>query len=121
MNKVKNILLFFVIIFLSALAAMSVYGAFLGPFQTKMFFNSPTLAFFWIVFVVIIFISLFFQGNPFRSPGLFLMHVAVICIIIGAMSGSTVANKLMKNHLGIDKMQRGTIANLQRPKPKLRF
>ena len=41
MNKVKNILLFFVIIFFSALAGMSVYGAFIGPYQTKFFFNSP--------------------------------------------------------------------------------
>jgi hypothetical protein len=109
MNKVKNILLFFVIIFFSALAGMSVYGAFIGPYQTKFFFYSPVLTFFWLIFVIFLFISLFFLGNPFRSPSLFLIHVAVICIIIGAMSGSAVANKLMKKYLGIDKMQRGTL------------
>ncbi len=108
-NKVKNILLFFTIIYFSALAGMSVYGAFIGPYRAKLFFNSLPLTFFWSVLVVILFISLFFLGNPIRVPGLFLMNVAVICIIIGGISGSAGANKLMKKYLGIDKMQRGTL------------
>jgi hypothetical protein len=108
MNKAKNILHLYIIVSLAALAGMSVYGAFIGPFGTKSFFNSPTLVFFWIIFVVIIFISLFLLANPFRSPGLFFMHAGIICIIIGSICGSANANKLMKKHLGIDRIHRGT-------------
>ena len=107
MNKIKNILAFLATLLLAALACFAVWGAFSGPFRTKFIVNSMAFAFFWIIFVVIIFISLFFLGSPFRRPGLFLINAGVICIIIGALAGSTDANNLMKKYLKIDKVHKG--------------
>ena len=107
MNKIKNVLTFLATLLLAALACFAVWGAFSGPFRTKFIANSMAFAFFWIIFVVIIFISLFFLGSPFRRPGLFLINAGVICIIIGALASSTDANNLMKKYLKIDKVHKG--------------
>jgi hypothetical protein len=107
MNKIRYIIIYYILIFITAIAGISVYGAFAGPYRTKLLFNSPSFVLLWLVLVIILLISLFLLGNPFRRPGLSLMLIAVICIIIGAMSGSAGGGRMMKNYFGIDKIYRG--------------
>lgn len=106
MNKIINILTFIATLLLAILAGLAVWSAFSGPLRTKFIVNSPVFIFFWISLVVIIFISLFCLGNPFRRPGLFLIFAAVLCIIIGGLAGSTDANILLKKYLKINKVHK---------------
>ena len=119
MNKIKIILIILAVICIAAFACLAVLGAFAGFIRTKITVNSPVFIILWIAIVVIVFISLFFLGNPFRRTGLFLIFIGIIFIIAGGLAGSTDANILMnkyfktnKVHKGIMQLYKGQIQNI---------
>jgi hypothetical protein len=86
---------------------LSVYGAFLGPYQAKTFFNSPALSAYWLVLMVFLVTAFTAFCRPVRLPGLFLMHGSCILVLAGALWGSGAGLEVGNRLFGADKIQAG--------------
>jgi hypothetical protein len=86
---------------------LSVYGAFLGPYQAKSFFNSPALSVYWLTFITLLTAAFVIFRRLIRLPGLLLIHAGCILILAGALFGSGAGLKVRNHLLGTDKVQTG--------------
>ena len=94
---------------LSLLAALSVFGAFLGARSAAVFFNRPPLAVFWIL-LALLFVAGFFAVKSLRSkPGLLLCHLGCLLVMLGALWGSETAHKIRARFFGSDKVREGVM------------
>ena len=92
---------------------LSVYGAFLGPYQAKNFFNSPVLSAYWLILIA--FLTAVFAAfrRLIRLPGLLLIHAGCILILAGALRGSVTGLKVQNQLFGTDKIQTGQMIILE--------
>jgi hypothetical protein len=86
---------------------LSVYGAFIGSYQAKSFFNSPALSAYWLALMALLVTAFAVFCRPIRLPGLFLMHGGCILILAGALWGSGTGLKIQNHLFGTDKIQTG--------------
>lgn len=89
------------------LVILSVYGAFLGPYHAKTFFNSPALSVYWLALMAFLVVTFAAFCRPVRLPGLFLMHGGCILVLAGAFWGSGTGLKIGNRLFGTDKIQKG--------------
>lgn len=89
------------------LVFLFVYGAFLGPYQAKKFFNSPVLSACWLALMVFLVTAFVVFPRPVRLPGLFLMHSGCILVLAGALWGSVTGLKVHNWLFGTDKIHTG--------------
>jgi hypothetical protein len=100
---------------------LSVYGAFLGSYQAKSFFNSPVLSAYWLALMTLLPAAFVVFRRLIRLPGLLLIHAGGILILAGALWGSVtglkVQNRLCRKAsltgFGIDKIQTGQMVILE--------
>ncbi|MGA1980748.1 MAG: cytochrome c biogenesis protein ResB [Sedimentisphaerales bacterium] len=86
---------------------LSVYGAFLGPYQAKNFFNSPALSAYWLALMALLAAAFVTFRRLIRSPWLLLIHAGGILILAGALWGSITGLKIRNQLFGADKIQTG--------------
>jgi hypothetical protein len=92
---------------------LSAYGAFLGPYQAKNFFNSPALSVYWLVLMALLTAAFAVFRRLIRLPGLLLIHAGCILILAGALWGSGAGLKIRNQLLGTDKIQTGQMTILE--------
>jgi hypothetical protein len=86
---------------------LSVYGAFLGSYQAKSFFNSPALSAYWLAFIAFLAAAFVTFRRLIRLPGPLLTHAGCILILAGALWGSVTGLKIKNQLFGTDKIQTG--------------
>jgi cytochrome c biogenesis protein ResB len=84
-----------------------VYGAFLGSYEAKSFFNSPVLSAYWLVLMALLTAGFATFRRLIRAPGLLLIHAGCILILAGALQGSNAGLKIHNRLFGTDKIQTG--------------
>jgi hypothetical protein len=97
------------------LIILSIYGAFLGPYQAKSFFNSPVLSAYWLILTALLAAAFVIFRRLLRLPGLLLIHAGGILILAGALLGSATGLKVQNQFcrkasltaFGTDKIQAG--------------
>jgi hypothetical protein len=95
------------------LILLSVYGAFLGSYQAKSFFNSPVLSAYWLAFIALLTAAFVAFRRLIRLPGLLLIHAGCILILAGALWGSGAGLKVRNQLFGADKIQTGQMTILE--------
>ena len=95
------------------LILLSVYGAFLGSYQAKSFFNSPALSAYWLAFIALLTAAFVTFRRLIRLPGLLLIHAGCILILAGALRGSGTGLKVHNRLFGADKIQTGQMTILE--------
>ena len=95
------------------LILLSVYGAFLGSYRAKNFFNSPALSAYWLAFLVLLTAAFVTFRRLIRLPGLLLMHAGCILILAGALWGSGSGLKIHNRLFGAGKIQTGQMIILE--------
>jgi cytochrome c biogenesis protein ResB len=94
------------------LILLSVYGAFLGSYQAKSFFNSPVLSAYWLALMALL-AAAFVIFRLIRLRGLLLIHAGCILILAGALWGSVTGLKIHNHIFGTDKVQTGQMTILE--------
>lgn len=89
------------------LIILSVYGAFLGSYRARSFFNSPALSAYWLVFTALLTAAFVVFCRPVRLPGLFLMLGGCVLVLTGALWGSDAGLRVQNQLFGTDKIQAG--------------
>jgi hypothetical protein len=97
------------------LIILSIYGAFLGSYQAKSFFNSPVLSAYWLILTALLAAAFAAFRRLLRLPGLLLIHAGCILILAGALLGSVTGLKVQNQFcrkasltaFGTDKIQAG--------------
>jgi cytochrome c biogenesis protein ResB len=107
MNNFRREVLWTALLVIVLLAALSIYGAFIGADRAQEFFNRVPLAVYWIFFAVLLVVALAVFPRLVRVPGLLMIHVGCVLILAGGMWGSTLANDLQKRLFGIGKVRSG--------------
>jgi cytochrome c biogenesis protein ResB len=95
------------------LILLSVYGAFLGSYQAKSFFNSPALSAYWLALMALLTAAFVTFRRLIRLPGLLLIHAGCILILAGALRGSGAGLKVRNHLFGADKIQTGQMTILE--------
>lgn len=113
-KKFKCALMWIALAMVVLLIILSIYGAFLGSYRAKSFFNSPALSVYWLVLTALLVTAFVFFSRPVRFPaGLFLMHGGCILVLIGAFWGSGTGLKIVNRLFGTDKIQAGQMIILE--------
>lgn len=92
---------------------LSVYGAFLGPYQAKNFFNSPAISAYWLTLMALLIAAFVTFRRLIRLPGPLLTHAGCTLILAGALWGSVTGLKIHSQLFGTDKIQTGQMAILK--------
>jgi hypothetical protein len=95
------------------LILLSIYGAFLGSYQAKNFFNSPALSVYWLTFITVLTAAFVIFRRLISLPGLLLVHAGCILILAGALWGSGTGLKIHNRLFGTDKIQTGQMTILE--------
>jgi hypothetical protein len=112
-EKFKCAVMWVTLVLVISLILLSVYGAFLGSYQAKNFFNSPALAAYWLAFMAFLIAALVVFRRLVRLPGLLLIHAGCILILTGALWGSGTGLKVYNRLFGADKVQTGQMTILE--------
>ena len=89
------------------LIILSVYGAFLGSYRAKSFFNSPALSAYWLAFLALLTAAFATSRRLIYLPGLLLIHAGCVFTLTGALWGSSAALRVQNQLFGTDKIQAG--------------
>ncbi|NQV34018.1 MAG: cytochrome c biogenesis protein ResB [Phycisphaeraceae bacterium] len=100
MKNVKREVLWGTLTLISLLTAFSVYGAFLGAKDAKIFFNSIPLAVYWSLFLGLLVVGFVAFKRLIRVPALLLIHAGCLAILIGGMWGSSKGQSIQKEVFG---------------------
>ncbi len=106
-KKFRRAVMWIVLAMVVLLILLSVYGAFLGSYRAKSFFNSPVLSAYWLALMALLVMAFVVFPRPVRLPGLFLMHGGCILVLVGALLGSGTSLKVRNQLLGTDRIQAG--------------
>jgi hypothetical protein len=120
-KKFRHAVMWVALALVVLLIVLSIYGAFLGSYQAKSFFNSPVLSAYWLAFVALLAAAFTVFRRLIRLPGLLLIHAGCILILAGALQGSgaglKVWNQLCRKAsltgFGTDKIQKGQMVILE--------
>jgi hypothetical protein len=92
---------------------LSVYGAFIGSYQAKSFFNSPALSAYWLALMALLTAAFVIFRRLICLPGPLLIHAGCILILAGALLGSGTGLKVRNRLFGADKIQTGQMTILE--------
>jgi hypothetical protein len=106
-KKFRRAVMWIALVMVVLLIILSIYGAFLGPYRAKNFFNSPVLSVYWLALMALLTAAFVAFRRLLRLPGLFLMHGGCILVLAGALWGSGTGLKIRNQLLGTDKIQAG--------------
>ncbi len=93
----------------ACLAALSVVGAFLGAERAKALFNSPPLAAFWLLLLVLTAAAILMSGRIRRRPGSLAMHLGVVLVLVGGVWGSEARHELSSRLTGRARIPAGLL------------
>mgnify|MGYP000232193729 CR=1 FL=1 len=99
MSMAKRVVLWSAPVLLLLLAALSIYGAFLGADAAGEFFSSISVLIFWVVIVADFVLAIVLFPGLRARPGLLALHVGPILVILGTTYGSQISHRL-RNELG---------------------
>ncbi len=112
-KKLKYAVMWAVLALIVSLIILSIYGAFLGSYRAKSFFNGPVLSVYWLALLAI-FTAAFLVFRPLvRRLGLLLVHAGCILVLTGALWGSKTGLKVHNRLFGTDKIQTGQMLILE--------
>ena len=92
---------------------LSIFGAFLGSYQAKKFFNSLPLSLYWLALAAFLLAAFAAFHHLLRLPSLLLMHAGCVLVLAGSMWASHTAHNARNRLLGIDKIHAGEITILE--------
>jgi hypothetical protein len=87
-NSVRQVVLWAGLILILLLVALSIYGAFIGADNAKVFFNSPPLSIFWLVLGLIFIAGIVLFPRLHTSAGSFATHFGCLLVLAGGFWGS---------------------------------
>ena len=87
-NNIRQVVLWAELILILFLVALSIYGAFIGADNAKVFFNSLPLSIFWFVLGLIFITGIVFFPRLHISPGSFAIHFGCLLVLAGGFWGS---------------------------------
>ncbi len=106
-RKLKRALMWAALVLIVLLIILSIYGAFLGSYRAKDFFNSPALSVYWLVLAIVLVAGFAAFRRLIRLPGLLLIHAGCILVLVGSLWGSGAGLDIGNLLFGADKIQRG--------------
>jgi hypothetical protein len=106
-NSIRQVVLWAGLILILLLVALSIYGAFIGADNAKVFFNSPALSIFWIVLVLIFIAGIVFFPRLHTSAGSFATHFGCLLVIAGGFWGSQAGVQLRNQFLNSNIIRSG--------------
>jgi hypothetical protein len=112
-EKFRRAVMWVVLALVVLLIFLSVYGAFLGPYQAKNFFNSPALSAYWLALMALLAAAFVTFRRLIRLPGPLLTHAGCTLILAGALWGSVTGLKIHNRLFGTDKIQTGQMTILE--------
>ncbi len=112
-EKFRRAVMWVALVLTILLILLSIYGAFLGSYQAKDFFNSPALSAYWLAFIALLIAAFVTFRRLIRLPGLLLIHAGCILILAGALWGSGTGLKIKNQLFGTDKIQAGQMTILE--------
>lgn len=107
MKKLRQILLWAVLVGIGLLLGLSVIGAFLGDERARAVFNSIPLVVFWVLLLGLLAVGLVHFKRLIRSAGLLGAHLGSLLILLGAMLGSDGGHSLTARLFGSNKIPSG--------------
>lgn len=105
--KLNRGIMWMALLAIGLLTILSVYGAFCGAKQAKLFFNSIPLAIYWCVLALLLVIGFVEFPRLLRKPGAFMIHAGCLLVIAGSLWASQTGHLLAKRFLDIDKIPSG--------------
>jgi len=102
-NEFRRFIMWFGLILIVLLIALSIVGAFYGAEKASHFFNSLPLTVYWLALMLFLIAGIATFRRLIRVPSLLLIHLGCVFILIGAMWGSGAGHRLQKKLFGIDK------------------
>lgn len=106
-NSVRHTALRAGLVLILLLVALSIYGAFIGAEQAKVFFNSLPLSIFWLILGSILIAGIVFFPRLRRCPGLFAIHFGCVLILAGGFRGSQAFVRFCNHFLHTDIIRSG--------------
>ncbi len=102
MKNLKREVLWGTLTLIFLLTAFSVYGAFLGADDAKIFFNTIPMAVYWSLFLALLVVGFVAFKRLVRVPALLMIHAGCIAILIGGLWGSAKGQIIQKRLFGRD-------------------
>ena len=106
-KKLKRALMWAALALIVLLIILSIYGAFLGSYRAKDFFNSPALSVYWLASVIVLIAGFTAFRRLIRLPGLLLIHAGCVLVLAGSLWGSGAGLEIGNQLFGADKIQKG--------------
>lgn len=107
--RLRRLLLWAGLITIVLLAFFSIFGAFMGAERAGNFFNMVPLTVYWVVFTVLLVVSVFIFPRLLRQPPLLLMHAGAVLIIAGSMYASRGGHEFQRKFMDREKICKGTM------------
>jgi hypothetical protein len=112
-NRLKRLLLWLALLLILLLTALSIYGAFLGADNAKVFFNSLPMSVFWVVFIILLVLGIAFFRRLISSPASFLTHFGCVLVLAGGFWGSQAGVQFRNRFLHTDIIRSGEMVIYQ--------
>jgi len=106
-NSIRRVVLWAGLILILLLVALSIYGAFIGADNAKVFFNSPALSIFWLVLGLIFIAAIVFFPRLHTSAGSFATHFGCLLVLAGGFWGSQAGVQLRNQFLNSNIIRSG--------------
>ena len=100
MKNLKRQVLWCTLIVILLLTVFSVYGAFIGAKDAKIFFNSIPMAVYWGLFLALLLAGFAAFKRLIRVPALLMIHLGCVAILIGGLWGSGKGQVIQKKLFG---------------------
>ena len=101
-NRIGRLILWAGLVLILLLTAFSIYGAFIGADNAKVFFNSLPLSIYWQVLGLAFIAGILFFPRLHSSAGLFATHLGCLLVLAGGFWGSQAAVQFRNRFLHTD-------------------
>ncbi len=100
-NEIRRFLLWFALVMIALLIAMSIYGAFIGADRAQQFFNSLPLAVYWVAFAAVLIAGFGSFNRLLCVRGPLLIHMGCVLVLAGGIWGSKTGHKIQNKLFGL--------------------
>lgn len=105
--RFRRALMWVALALIVSLIVLSIYGAFLGSYRAKTFFNSPVLCVYWLALMALLVAAVGVFRRLIRLPGLLMIHSGCVFVLACALWGSDAGLEIGNQLFGTDKIQKG--------------
>jgi len=112
-NRLKRLLLWLALLLILLLTAFSIYGAFLGAENAKLFFNSLPLSIYWLTLGLVFIAGIVFFPRLHSPVGSFATHFGCILVLAGGFWGSQAGVQIRNRLLYTDIIRSGEMVIYQ--------